>query len=115
METKLVRHGEVILKAIDTLPDGAKLVEAVYKVIVAHSETGHHHILEVKDKIDMSKIKVYSWNGETYLEVPQISELWHQKSDKDVHKTHKIAPAIYKVILKKEFDYYQGVLRTVRD
>ena len=37
------------------------------------------------------------------------------KSGKDVHKTHKVVPNIYKVILKKEFDYYQGVLRAVRD
>lgn len=115
METKLVRHGEVILKAILELPQEAKFIEETNKVIVAHSETGHHHLLEVKDKVDMSKIKVYSWNGETYLEVPQISELWHQKTGQDAHTPHTITPSIYKVILKKEFDYFAGILKQVRD
>lgn len=115
MESKLVRHGEVILKAITQLPKEAKLVEETNRVVVAHSETGHHHLLEVKDKVDMSKIKVYSWNGDTYLEVPQIAELWHQKTGKDVHTPHKITPSIYKVIIKKHFDYFKGALERVRD
>lgn len=115
METNIVRHGEVILKAIDTLPKEAKLIEETNRYIVAHSETGHHHILATKEKTDLSKFKVYSWNGETYLEVPQMAELLHEKSGPDVHKTHEIQPNIYKVILKKEFDYFQGILRQVRD
>ena len=114
MNAQIVRHGEVILKP-STLPKEAQLVDEQSKLVVAHSETGHHHILEVKDKVDMSKIKVYSWNGETYLEVPQISELWHQKSGKDVHTSHTIQPSIYKVVIKKEFDYFIGAIRQVRD
>lgn len=115
MKTTIVRHGEVILKEVSELPKDAKLESEESKVIVAHSETGHHHILEVKDKVDMSKIKVYSWNGERYLEVPQIAELWHQKSGSDAHKTHDIKPSVYKIILKKEFDYFAGILKQVRD
>lgn len=111
----IIRHGEVILKSVNSLPKGAILSDEKHKVIVAHSETGHHHILEVKDKVDMSKIKVYTWKGDTYMEVPQIAELWHQKSGSDMHTPHKVTPAIYKVILKKEFDYFAGVLKTVRD
>jgi hypothetical protein len=111
----IVRHGEVILQPVSVLPKGAKLEKEESKIVVAHSETGHHHILEVKNKVDMSKIKVYSWNGETYLEVPQIAELWHQKTGKDVHKTHTITPSIYKVVIKKEFDYFAGVIKRVRD
>lgn len=112
---QIIRHGEVILKQIDTLPKEAKLKEETNKYVVAHSETGHHHILEVKEKTDLSKFKIFSWNGETYIEVPQIAELWHQKTGKDTHKPHKIVPAIYKVVIKKEFDYFLGILRKVRD
>lgn len=115
MKTQIIRHGEVILKPVNKLPKEAKLNNEDYKIIVAHSETGHHHILEVKDKVDVSKIKIYSWNGETYLEVPQIAELWHKKTGKDIHKTHTISPSIYKVVLKKEFDYFSGLLKQVRD
>lgn len=115
MKKQIIRHGEVILKPIDVLPKGAQLNSQNHKVIVAHSETGHNHILEAKNKVDMSKIRVYMWNNETYLEVPQIAELWHQKTGKDVHKTHTISPSIYKVVLKKEFDYFSGLLKQVRD
>lgn len=114
MKPQIIRHGEVILKP-ETLPSNATLIEEKESIVVAHSETGHHHVLSVKEKIDTSKIKVYSWNGETYLEVPQLSELWHQKTGKDVHTPHTVVPAVYKVTLKKEFDYFQGVLRQVRD
>ncbi len=112
---QIIRHGEVILYPINEIPKEAVLKEEVKEVIVAHSETGHNHLLSVKNKVDISKIKVYSWNGETYLEVPEIAELWHQKSGKDTHTPHKVIPSAYKIIIKKEYDYYQGAIRNVRD
>lgn len=65
-----IRHGEVILNPIQKLPSDAKLNNESNKIVVAHSETGHHHILQT---LDMSKIKVYTLKGDTYLEVPQIA------------------------------------------
>lgn len=115
METKLVRHGEVILKAIDKIPKEAKLLDETNSYVVAHSETGHHHILATKEKTDMSKFRVYTLQGETYLEVPALSELLHEKTGKDAHKTHTITPNTYKIVIKKEFDYFAGLIRLVRD
>ena len=69
----------------------------------------------ILETTDMSKIKVYTWNGETYLEVPEIAKLWHQKTGNDVHTEHTIAPSAYKVVIKKEFDYFAGIMRQVRD
>ena len=111
MKPQIVRHGEVILKPIAELPKEAKLEKTTKKHIVAHSETGHHHTL-VANKVDF---KVYSWNGETYLEVPELSELMHEKTGKDVHKTHKIAPSFYRVIIKKAFNYFSKAMERVRD
>ncbi len=108
----IVRHGEVILKPISKIPSEAKLVKTTNKYIVAHSETGHHHVLEATD---LSKFKVFSWNGETYLEVSAMTDLLHEKSGKDVHKTHKIIPATYKVIIKKSYDYFKKAMTKVRD
>lgn len=107
---QIVRHGEVILKSIAELPKGAVLLKEVKKEIVAHSETGHHHVLEsIKD------FKVYSWNGETYVEVPEIAELWHQKTGKDVHAPHKMVPGVYKVNIKKAYNYFSKAMERVRD
>jgi len=112
MKAQIVRHGEVLLKP-DILPKEAKLIEEKNKIIVAHSETGHHHILQVKDKVE--NIKVYTLNGDTYINLGTIGTLFHEKSGKDVHAPHKIAPSIYKIVIKKEFDYFIGAIRQVRD
>ena len=110
MKKQIVRHGEVLLKPILEIPKEAKLEKEVKRHIVAHSETGHHHVLEAQ-----APFKVWTWNGETYLEVPEIAELWHQKTGKEAHAPHKIVPAFYKVVIKKHFDYFKGALQKVRD
>lgn len=110
MKTSLIRHGEVILKEVSSLPKEAKLETETNKHIVAHSETGHHHVLESIDNY-----KVYTWNGETYIELGSVGTLFHEKTGKDVHTPHKVAPAVYKIVIKKEFDYFAGAIRNVRD
>ena len=108
----IIRHGEVILKPITSLPGEVVLQSKNKEIVVAHSETGHHHILET---LDTSKIKVYSLKGDTYLEVPELAKLWHQKTGTDVHTPHEVKPGFYKVIIKKQFDYFTGKLSRVRD
>lgn len=104
------RHGEVLMKPIKGLPKDAKLEKVAKNFIVAHSETGHHHVLEA-----IKPFKVFTWKNDTYLEVPEIAKLFHQKTGKDVHTPHKITPGIYRVIIKKHFDYFKGILDKVRD
>lgn len=107
---QIIRHGEVIMKPVSTLPQGMKLEKEVKSHIVAHSETGHHHVLE---SIDF--LKIYQGKGETFIELTKEGNLRHEKTGKDVHTPHKVAPAIYQIVIKKEFDYFQGALRAVRD
>lgn len=109
MKPQIVRHGEVILKPT-TLPEGAILSKTTKKEIVAHSETGHHHVLEAD-----RDFKVYTLLGDTYIEIPSVAMLRHEKTGKDVHTSHKIVPSVYKVVIKKEFDYFQGAIRQVMD
>lgn len=110
MKPQIVRHGEVILKPVISLPKESTLKETTKKAIVAHSETGHHHVL-VSDK----DFKIYSHNGTSFVEIPSIAELRHEKTGKDVHTTHKIAPAVYEIVVKREFDYFERAIRPVRD
>ena len=109
MKPQIIRHGEVILKPT-TLPQEAQLVEETNKYIVAHSETGHHHVLESVDKYE-----IYTLDDDTYISLGTVGDLTHQKTGKDVHTPHKVVPSTYKVIIKKEFDYYEGVMWQVRD
>lgn len=110
MKTNIIRHGEVILKPISSLPKEVTLSKEVKSHVVAHSETGHHHVLECTDMF-----KLYQGKGETFIELTKEGKLRHEKTGKDVHTPHKVVPAIYQVVIKKEFDYFQGALRNVRD
>jgi hypothetical protein len=110
MKQHIVRHGEVLLKQVASLPKQAKLEKEMKKEIIAHSETGHHHVLEA-----IKPFKIWTWKDERYIEVPELAELWHQKEGKDAHAPHKIVPGLYKINIKKHFDYFKGALERVRD
>jgi len=70
-----IRHGEAILLPT-TLPVEARLVEETNDYVVAHSETGHNHVLTLPD---LSKVKIFTHMGDRYLEIPVEGSLWHKK------------------------------------
>lgn len=113
MKQEIVRHGEVLLVPTNSIPSDAVLKEKTSEAIIAHSETGHHHLLKTKVK---EAVKIYTTlNGSTFVEVGDIAQLLHKKTGKNVHKTHTVAPGLYKINLKKEFNYYSGLIQQVRD
>lgn len=111
MTQEIIRHGEVLLVPVIELPKTAKLVKTVKSHIVAHSETGHHHVLELPTKV----LRVYEVDNESYLDVGDVGQLLHEKTGVDAHKTHVVAPGKYKVVIKQAFDYFKGLLQKVRD
>lgn len=111
MKPQIVRHGEIILKPIDALPEKANLVHTGKDYIVGHSETGHHHVLQLKTP----SLRVYEVDNELYLDVQDTGTLVHKKTGVDTHAPHKIVPGKYKVVIKKAFDYFIGALAKVRD
>jgi len=111
MKQEIVRHGEVILKPIGEIPQEAKLVKTGKEHIVAHSETGHHHVLQLATKT----LRVYEVDNELYLDVGATGQLVHKKTGLDVHQPHTIAPGKYKVVIKKAFDYFAKKMAQVRD
>lgn len=44
--TKLAAQGDVILRKIDKLPAGAVEQKRKGALVIAHSETGHHHAID---------------------------------------------------------------------
>lgn len=108
MKPQIVRHGEVLLKPIAEIPQAAKLVKTGKEHVVAHSETGHHHVLE-------ANLRVYELDNELYLDVQNIGQLVHKKSGLDIHQPHTIAKGLYKVVIKKAYDYFAKKLTQVRD
>ena len=109
MKAQIVRHGEILLKPISEIPKEAKLIKTGKEHIVAHSETGHYHVLEV------TNLRVYELDNELYLDVPSLGQLVHKKTGVNTHAPHTIVPAKYKVIVKKVFNYFSKILERVRD
>jgi hypothetical protein len=43
--TRIAAQGDVLFRRVDRLPDEVKKQERRGSIVVAHSETGHHHVI----------------------------------------------------------------------
>lgn len=102
-----VLHGENFMRRIDTLPEGETVKTKLY--VVGHSESGHNHVL----KSD-SDIEVLETDNQRFVLVNEVAELFHQKSF-DIHETITIAPGVYEITHKTEYDPFNEVIRQVWD
>jgi len=98
------RQGEIYFVRINSLPEDAKPVSPVDgKYVVAHSETGHHHVIEAKENV-----RYYSSNDSlvSYLEVVEATDktealLEHMRNFHQ-HETIAFSNGIYAAITGRE-------------
>ncbi len=107
---KICRHGEVLIKEVKSLPKNAKLVESGKKLIVGHSESGHHHVLTAS-----AEIKMFEFEGKTYLDIPLEAKLTHQKQGTETHGVQILNPGLYERIIKKSYSYAEKIYKRVQD
>ena len=105
--SKIIQHGEVLLVPVDKNPQGEATKYKQY--IVAHSETGHHHILKSDTDFEVIMDKL-----EVYLILKRGASLVHEKTF-DVHPTKTVTPGKYVVINKTEYTPAEQVTRRVTD
>lgn len=98
-------QGDLFLRRIEKLPANAKKnspEEGVY--VVAHSETGHNHVIDAKPNVQ--------WYGTddpmvSYLEVIEATDttetLLRHLRGYDTHKTISIPPGIFEVRRQREY------------
>lgn len=104
---KIFRHGEALLVEVKSFPKAK--TEKTKSLIISHSETGHHHVIESETEIDWAKFR-----DQIFFEVKTDTPLVHKKTY-DKHNTITITPGIYKVIPKTEYDPFQKAVREVWD
>jgi hypothetical protein len=104
------RHGELILKQVRSIPRDATVVESAKSIIVAHSESGHHHVLSAA-----SPIQMFGLGDLSFLNIPEDSRLFHQKQGDETHGTQIIAKGFYERIIKKSYSYAEKVMKNVVD
>lgn len=103
------QHGELFIQAVDKLPKGE--YRAVKQLVAAHSETGHHHVLESTAEFEvMGEVD----KTDLYLRLFEPAKLVHKKTA-NRHKTLNLKAGLYKVWHKTEYNPFAGLIQKVRD
>jgi hypothetical protein len=93
-------QGDVYIMLIDALPPGVERVAPEGQhVVVAHSETGHNHVM------DAARVEMYRLPDEIYecfIVVKQATPLEHLRSF-DTHEALMHQPGIYRVRRQREY------------
>lgn len=100
---KGIRHGEVALIPTEAVVKGKE----VKKYIVAHSETGHHHVIEAEAPFMVDE-------KDMLIELFGDAAIVHKKSF-DAHKTLPLKKGTYKRYEAVEYDPFAAVTRRVVD
>lgn len=108
MSNKPIRHGEIMLVPVDSIPTGKTAKYDAY--IVGHSETGHHHVLESKTQFEITEDE----KKELYFRLFEPAKLVHKKTT-DKHKDLTIPAGTYKRFHDTEYDPFERIIRDVAD
>ena len=104
MKETMYRHGDLLLKKIDKLPENLKRLNK--KSLAEGEVTGHHHTFSN----GMVQIFQEQETKQKYVEVGQEAELIHQE-----HNAIKIKEGLYILIQEREFNPFEEEIRQVLD
>lgn len=98
-------QGDLLLRRIDKLPADLKVASVEHGTfIVAHSETGHNHVIDARPNV-----RVYDTEDPllSYLEVIDATDametLLRHLRGHDTHETISISPGIYELRRQREY------------
>lgn len=97
----IAAQGDAMLKRVDSVPEGyepAPIVNGEY--IVAHSETGHCHVIEASKSAQMLINQTNDFIA--YIKVEKDTELKHKRSF-DTHESLLLKKGIYEVRRQREY------------
>ena len=103
MKTKL-QQGDVLLRKLGAMPDGEQKLISRNRLVLAHGESGHSHVIE-DDEAELIQI------GERMLlNLTKPATLRHEE-----HRPVTLSPGIWEVGRVQEYDYFQKMRRAVID
>lgn len=106
-------QGDLLLTRIAVVPRQAVAVPRENgRIIVGHSETGHHHVIDADDAVTMYRLpeEIY----EAFLVVRAPAVLRHLRGF-DTHEPIEIAPGTYRVRRQRERAYVPEGWRASQD
>lgn len=99
--TKMAAQGDVMFRRVGVLPEKglSESPEVEGRLVVAHSETGHHHYLEV-----VPGMRHYVSTDPTvaYLTLEGEADVIHGRPH-DTHETLRITPGVWEVRRQREY------------
>lgn len=99
------QQGDVILRAVESLPEGCKEVERKEgRIVVMHGEGGHTHVIEDVDAL------FYERDGKHYLVATKPVTLSHEE-----HHSQVIEPGVWEIGQVREKDWISGMIGPVID
>ncbi len=97
-------QGDIFIRRVTEMPKGLREMKVEGgRYIVAHSETGHHHVI---DATPAAKVWLSDDPMVSYLQVVEATDavetlLEHMRSF-DTHETIKFSPGIYEIRRQRE-------------
>ena len=88
------RQGDVLLVAVEAIPDDATPERRTGRIILAEGEvTGHAHAIADRDA------QAFTHDGERYLLTRSIAQLVHEE-----HATIEIPEGAWRVVIQREYE-----------
>lgn len=106
IKLNVVRHGELLLEEVSKFPAKSKKAKSY---ILAHSESGHNHVLESKVDYEVSET-----DKEFLIRLFAPAKLVHQKTV-NRHKDLVVKPGIYRIRHKQEYSPFTKVVSRIWD
>lgn len=108
-------QGEIRIFRIDAIPADVKpLARENGHLIIGHSETGHHHVLEAERVQVFESEKAPEGMRVLYALLDSPGELKHLR-EFDTHAPHAFEPGAYMFRTDREYDPYAELARRVAD
>ena len=110
----LKQQGDVLIEAVDSIPQGAKLRKG--RCVLAEGEaTGHAHVVKASGgkhagQPDGAKLYEVGDTGELFLELSKEATVTHEE-----HDSFTIAPGKYQIRKVQEYDHFEEEARAVQD
>lgn len=100
----LIQQGDCLFRKLSKMPAGELVSIAKKRIVVAHGESGHSHVIEDEDA-ELIRI------GERMLlKLTKSATLKHEE-----HGEIEFSPGIWEVGRVREFDWFSKISRQVMD
>ena len=114
--SKIAAQGEITIRRVGGIkPVGKPLPLENGKLIIGHSETGHHHVLEHTRGATVTVLdKAPEGMRVLHMILTEANSLVHNRAH-DTHEAIALEPGEYSVRVAREFDHYAELARQSAD